>query len=245
MKPHLIMPMAGAGSRFENEGYKDPKPLIKINGKPFFYWAVRSILNNVNVYDIVFVVLQEHINKFEIDKKILSYFPNSKIYSLNEVLDGPVLTCLSVIQGINDDLPIIINDCDHMFKCVELKNIFENFDFDMGLLTFKSNEPQYSYVRYDDENRVIGTMEKKVISNHAICGAYLFKSAKIFISNANNYLKMPMYDEFFLSGIYNVAYSAGLVIKDYLVDFHLNFGTPLEYKEAKGSKYFLEMDGNK
>jgi hypothetical protein len=36
MKSHLIMPMAEAGLRFEREGFKEPKPLIKINGKPFF-----------------------------------------------------------------------------------------------------------------------------------------------------------------------------------------------------------------
>ena len=43
MKTHLIMPMGGAGSRFANSGYMLPKPLIEIEGKPFFFWATRSI----------------------------------------------------------------------------------------------------------------------------------------------------------------------------------------------------------
>ena len=37
MKTHLIMPMGGAGSRFANSGYMLPKPLIEIEGKPFFF----------------------------------------------------------------------------------------------------------------------------------------------------------------------------------------------------------------
>ena len=42
-KLHLILPMAGRGSRFFENGFVCPKPLIEIAGKPFFYWAARSI----------------------------------------------------------------------------------------------------------------------------------------------------------------------------------------------------------
>ena len=42
-KLHLILPMAGRGSRFFRNGFVCPKPLIEINGKPFFYWAARSV----------------------------------------------------------------------------------------------------------------------------------------------------------------------------------------------------------
>ena len=58
MKVHYIMPMAGRGSRFHREGYDFPKPLIKIYGKPFFYWATESIAKYVDVRDITFIVLK-------------------------------------------------------------------------------------------------------------------------------------------------------------------------------------------
>ena len=41
-KLHLILPMAGRGSRFFENGFVCPKPLIEIAGKPFFYWATTS-----------------------------------------------------------------------------------------------------------------------------------------------------------------------------------------------------------
>ena len=69
-KLHLIMPMGGNGSRFSQHGYTVPKPLILINGKPFFYWATLSIVKFIDVIDITFVVLQEHIDNFQIDKTI-------------------------------------------------------------------------------------------------------------------------------------------------------------------------------
>ncbi len=68
-KIHLIMPMGGAGSRFFNDGFVMPKPLIKINEKPFFYWATKSISKFVEVKDITFVVLQDMSMNLKLMKK--------------------------------------------------------------------------------------------------------------------------------------------------------------------------------
>ena len=40
---HIIMPMAGEGSRFRNAGWTTPKPLIELNGKPLFVRAIESV----------------------------------------------------------------------------------------------------------------------------------------------------------------------------------------------------------
>ena len=80
---HLIMPMGGAGSRFCKNGFVMPKPLIEINGKPLLYWATRSIEKYVELEDITFVVLKQHIADFDIDKVILRYFPDAKIEAVD------------------------------------------------------------------------------------------------------------------------------------------------------------------
>ena len=59
-KLHLIMPMGGRGYRFFKDGYSMPKPLIELNGKPFFYWSAQSVMKFVDVADISFVGLQEN-----------------------------------------------------------------------------------------------------------------------------------------------------------------------------------------
>ena len=74
-KLHLILPMAGRGSRFFENGFVCPKPLIEIHGKPFFYWAARSIEKFVDCADVTFVVLEEHIREFAIDQKIRACWP--------------------------------------------------------------------------------------------------------------------------------------------------------------------------
>lgn len=240
MKPHLIMPMGGKGSRFTQNGYVMPKPLIDINGKPFLYWAAKSVTKFVDTEDITFVVLQQHIYEFAIDKVILYSFPQAKIITLPDVLPGPVFTCLEGIKNINDDGALLFNDCDHMFKCGEINALLNNNELDSSgaLLTFKSDESQFSYVRYDVDGNITGTVEKQVVSDHAICGAYIFKNAGLFRNIADEYIKECPYSECFLSGMYNVMCKKGMKVKDYLLDFHVEFGTPEEYENAKGSDYF-------
>lgn len=243
-KLHLIMPMGGAGSRFFKNGFVMPKPLIEINGNPFLYWATRSIEKYIDVADITFVVLKQHITEFQIDKVILQYFPGAKIEAVDfeKVKSGPVMTCLAGLKNILDDQPILFNDCDHMFACESFAKDMNsgNWDYDGALLTFESDQPQYSYVEYKND-RIVGTVEKKVVSNHAICGAYMVRNAQLFREMAEEYLGHCNYNEFFVSGIYNVMCQKGLDVQNYVVNFHVPFGTPMEYEQAQGSDYFSEL----
>ena len=243
-KVHLIMPMGGAGSRFFKNGFVMPKPLIEIKEKPFFYWATRSISKYVNLKDITFVVLQEHIDNFKIDAEIRKYFSNARIVAIPALLNGAVLTCMEGIKNIDDDEPIIFNDCDHMFICKDFYDYCNKGDFDKidgALLTFISNDPKFSFLELDNNNNVIKTIEKVVISDKAICGAYYFKNKNIFISNAKQYLHECSYNEYFISGVYNTMIGNGLIVKNFTVDNHLPFGTPEEYEEAKKSIEFEEL----
>ena len=113
-KLHLIMPMGGRGYRFFKDGYSMPKPLIELNGKPFFYWSAQSVMKFVDVANISFVVLQEHIDQFEIDEKIKEYYPQARIVVIPEVLPGAVMTCLEGVKGLDDGAPLLFNDCDHV-----------------------------------------------------------------------------------------------------------------------------------
>lgn len=244
-KLHLIMPMGGAGSRFFKNGFVTPKPLIEIKGKPFLYWATRSIQKYVDLEDITFVVLKQHIDEFGIDKVILKYFSDAKIESVDfeEVKSGPVMTCLAGLKNIQDDQPILFNDCDHMFACGSFAEDMNaaTWDYDGALLTFESEQPQFSYIQYEN-NKVVGTVEKKVVSNHAICGAYVVRNAQLFREMATEYLQNCNYSEFFVSGIYNVMCQKKLNVQNYTVDFHVPFGTPVEYAAAQNSEYFKVLE---
>lgn len=238
---HLIMPMGGQGSRFFDNGFVTPKPLLEIKGKPFLYWSTRSITKFVSVADVTFVVLQQHIDEFSIDRKIRSLFPDAKVEIIPKVLNGAVLTCLAGIRHIPQDEPVLFNDCDHLFRCSAFNDFCSAGDFDGidgALLTFPSRDPKFSFAELDGRGRLIRTAEKVAVSDEAICGAYYFKNREVFESAVSEYLDHCQYKEYYVSGVYNVMAQRREVIKTFRVDFHLPFGTPEEYASAENSDKF-------
>ena len=81
MRKINLIPMAGEGQRFLEEGYIMPKPLIKINGIPMFVHAAKA-LPKADLF--IFICLKSHVIKFKIDKVIKSFFPKSKIIILDK-----------------------------------------------------------------------------------------------------------------------------------------------------------------
>ncbi|MBR1913312.1 MAG: efflux RND transporter permease subunit, partial [Lachnospiraceae bacterium] len=240
---NLVFPMGGAGTRFLGEDFELPKPLIDLNGEPFFKRAADSLVGHMRYERLVFVVLKEHIEKYEIDKKIHEYYPDAKIVSLKKVLPGAVMTAMEGAKAIHNDLPVIFTDCDLMFTCEAMYDYYkaDRYDCEGTLLTFRSELDRYSYVETgewtDEDGNTVNiakkTAEKEVISERAITGAYGFKNASIFLSAAEKYIKNCPYDEYYMSGIYNEMIEAGRRIRVFDTDTFRSFGTPEEYEEAR------------
>jgi NDP-sugar pyrophosphorylase family protein len=230
------MPMGGKGERFTKDGIATPKPLIDLKGKPFFYWAANSILKYAEVKTLVFVVLREHAEKFGIDAVIRSYYPGARFVYLDAVLNGAVLTCREGVKAVDNEYPVVFNDCDHLFYAPGLYDYYNGNDFDglAGvLLSFQSNNPRSSYMLYDKDGYVIKTVEKQAVSGEAICGAYLFKNKEVFLQASDDYLKKCSYQEYFMSGVYNSLIACNGKIKSFPVESLLTFGTPEEYEQAE------------
>lgn len=242
---HLIMPMGGRGARFFKDGYVMPKPLIELNGKPFFYWAVQSLLCDVSVEELRFVVLREHVEDFRIDRVIRRWYPEARITVIPEVLPGAVLTCMAGARELDADAPVLFNDCDHLFRCASFADFCAAGDFsqpDGALLTFRSRDPRFSYARLDEAGRIVGTVEKQAVSDLAICGAYYFRAASLFLEAAEAYLKECRYEEFFVSGVYDILAREGRSIRSFETDLHISFGTPEEYAIAARDERLTEVE---
>ena len=238
MRPlHIIMPMAGEGSRFLKEGWMVPKPLIQLHGDPLFIRAI----NSLDISDIEmkysFIVRQEHIDKYDIDKMIRDYLPVANVYSVLKTTRGAVETCLLAEQGIDKDDAIIVMDCDLEFRSLNFVAIIKEIlsktieEVDGGaLVSFQSNMSKYSYAQIDENNNVLRTAEKEVISNHALCGAYFFSKAEGFLLAAYRLLNEVNFSkpEFYISLLYNYLLQNGETVQLAEMEEYYSYGTPEE-----------------
>lgn len=237
-KVNIVIPMAGTGSRFK-ELTKIPKPLIEIKGLPFFYYSAKSLTKYFDYSKLIFIGLKNHNKDNILVNKIKSLFPDAVIKLLDKTPNGAVLTSREAIELIDNDYPVIFNDCDHIFYSEELeqsKNQLKNFEG--FILTFNSDSTIYSYLIKDKNGNVIGTREKEVISNEAIAGVYGFKNIKIFQKASDEYLENCDYSEFYMSGLYNMSTLKKGIIKSYKTNFNISFGTANELKKVENNNIF-------
>ena len=117
MRPlHIIMPMAGEGSRFIKEGWTIPKPLIELKGLPLFLRAVRSVTIEGVPMKYSFIVRKEHIERYQIDRRIKSLLPNANVLFVEKTTRGAVETCLMAENLMAEEDAIMVLDCDLEFR---------------------------------------------------------------------------------------------------------------------------------
>ena len=233
------MPMAGEGSRFKKEGWATPKPLIELNGKPLFLHAISSVAAPGIELKYSFIVRQEHIKEYEIDKGIKNILPKANIFSVAKTTRGAVETCLVAESAIADDDAVIVMDCDLEFRSKKFLEIIlsilkQPVDFAEGgaLVSFQSTDTRYSYAALGENGYVTKTAEKEPISNHALCGAYFFSTGKRFKQVAHQLLNEPEFKkpEYYVSLLYNYLLKAGEKVQLASMEEYYSYGTPEELK---------------
>ena len=240
MRPlHIIMPMAGEGSRFMKEGWTTPKPLIVLRGVPLFKRAINSVTISDAPMKYSFIVRKEHIDNYQIDKQINVNFPNANLFVVEKTTRGAVETCLIAEPAIDGNDAILIMDCDLEFRSkgyiqnikAILKQPIEKVNGGL-LVSFESNESRYSYAEVSENNIVKRTAEKEVISHHALCGAYFFSCAKGFLNAAHRLLDEPVFTkpEYYVSLLYNYLLANGETVRLATMEEYYSYGTPEELK---------------
>ena len=237
---HIIMPMAGEGSRFSQAGWTTPKPLIELNGLPLFRHAISSVQAEDIPMKYSFIVRQNHIDEYAIDKGIQAFLPEANIFAVQQTTRGAVETCLMAESVIDDNDAVIVMDCDLEFRSKRFVELIKRAlsvpgsDAEGGaLVSFESDSPKYSYAEIDENNVVLRTAEKEVISRHALCGAYFFSSGKRFkqvahqLMNEQNFAK----PEYYVSLLFNYLIAAKESVYLAPMEEYYSYGTPEELKQ--------------
>ena len=240
IKPIFVIPMAGKGQRFKEEGILDPKFLVETKGRTLFEWSLESLPLDI-ASKVIFICLREHEKKYNIEKfikkNVEKKFPglNHEIMFLDKTTRGQVETVLHAKERVNNDTILVIYNIDTYFLSTRLKSkllTIKNKNVDGLLGAFNSNDNKLSFIELDSEF-VKRTKEKEPISDIASTGLYVFSKGKDFVDAAEFMLSNSLNtnNEYYVSELYNILIKQG---KKFVVDLADNFaplGTPDDIKK--------------
>ena len=247
----LILPMAGDGSRFRDEKYELPKPLINVDGLPMVIRAV----NDLPVCETkTFIVRDEHILKYNIDDVIKTHF-QSNIIGISGLTKGQACTCEIGLNSVDKSHPILISACDNgiYYDTKKCQEMLLDESIDIIVWTFRNNQTSkinpnaYAWLDVDNEDNIKHVSCKKFIydnplKTHAIIGTMFFRKADYFLDGLNKNISQNIRtnNEFYVDDVLNQNIKEGLTVKVFEVEDYICWGTPNDYLTYKYWKdYFI------
>jgi HAD superfamily hydrolase (TIGR01509 family) len=234
-KMNVLIPMAGAGSRFANAGYTFPKPLIEVDGKPM----IQVVVENLNIEaNYIFIVQKDHYEKYSLQYLLNLIAPNCTIVQVDGLTEGAACTTLLAKEYINNNYPLLMANSDQFveWSSNECLYAFNADGVDGGILTFKSTHPKWSYAKIGDDGFVSEVAEKKPISDNATVGIYFWTKGSDYVKYAEQMIEkdIRVNNEFYVCPVYNEAVQDGKKIRIKDIKKMWGIGTPEDLN------YFLE-----
>ena len=209
---NIVIPMAGAGSRFADAGYTLPKPLINVCGKTMIE-VVCCNLRPSMAHKFIFICQEDHLRIHRLDKVLERVAPTCDIICIDKVTEGAACTVLLARSLIDNQHPLMIANCDQ-FIDINIDNYLAAFDtkaVDGMIMTMRATDEKWSFVRLDQRRQVTELQEKQVISNEATVGIYNFSKGSDFVSAADTMIakNIRTNNEFYVAPVYNEMISIG------------------------------------
>ena len=234
-KLNVLIPMAGAGSRFEQAGYTFPKPLIEVNGKPM----IQVVIENLNLdANYIYVVQKAHREKYNLDTLLNLLTPGCKIVETDGLTEGAACTALLAKDYIDNDNPLFFANSDQFVEwdSNEFMYKMQETDADGGIVSFTATHPKWSFAKIDENGLVTEVAEKNPISDIATVGYYFWKHGSDFVKYAEQMIEknIRVNNEFYVCPVFNQAIEDCKQIRTFNTDGMWGLGTPEDLN------YYLE-----
>ena len=232
---NVLIPMAGAGSRFEQAGYTFPKPLIDVKGKPM----IQVVVENLNIKaNYIYIVQKSHRQKYNLDTLLNLITPDCKIVEVDGVTEGAAVTALMAKEYINNNQPLFFANSDQFVEWDSNEFMYKmnETQTDGGIVTFRATHPKWSFAKVDKNGLVTEVAEKNPISDIATVGYYYWKHGSDFVKYAEQMIKkdIRVNNEFYVCPVFNQAVEDCKQIRTFDVKGMWGLGTPEDLN------YYLE-----
>ncbi len=229
----IIITLAGASSRFFNEGYSVVKYKLEFNGRS----VIENILSYIPRDEKILLILNEKFNDFFYIEIILNKlgFKKFQIVQISDTkgqLETLYLSLTTVDAFIEKDEEIVVYNGD----TIRMMNKWADFPKNGYIEVFLADGNHWSFV--DKIGLVENVTEKVRISNYCSSGLYVFENKKVILDNYHNYISVVL-TEFYIAPFYQYLIKNKYLIFSGLVpsDSFIFCGTPSEY-EMSITNYF-------
>jgi len=232
---NVLIPMAGAGSRFEKAGYTFPKPLIDVRNKPM----IQVVVENLNIKaNYIYIVQKSHREKYNLDTLLNLITPNCEIIEVEGITEGAACTALLAKEYIDNDKPLFFANSDQFVEWDSNEFMYKmnETNADGGIVSFKATHPKWSFAKIDKQGLVTEVAEKNPISDIATVGYYYWKQGSDFVKYAEQMIErdIRVNDEFYVCPVFNQAIEDKKEIRTFNIDKMWGLGTPEDLR------YYLE-----
>ncbi len=179
----IIVPLAGPdfilkGGTLKAEIDLDGEPMLRqiLKSRP---WA-----KTLTAKDYSFILIDAAENRAFAAGALTEWYPDASVTFISRYTRGAALSALAgMASAENIDAPIIVDLADIMYtSSLDPAAVFyENPDCGAIALTFKSNDPAYSYIKLDAFGCFVEAAEKQVIADNASAGTYLFRDMATYL----------------------------------------------------------------
>ena len=200
----IIIPMAGRGVRFREQGYMDPKPLLPVFGKPMIARVLEN-LSTTRPSEITLVHSEATIPRENLTRVVRAFCPRCQIITLAQETEGALITVLLGIEHLDPKDELLIANSDQLVS-FDFESYLDSAQQSEGnILTFTATDSRWSFVKTDETGRALKVAEKEVISNEATVGIYYFRSVDLFRTAAQKMITANdrVRGEFYVAPVYN------------------------------------------
>jgi HAD superfamily hydrolase (TIGR01509 family) len=226
-KLNVLIPMAGAGSRFEKAGFTFPKPLIDVEGDPM----IKLVTENLNLRaNFIYIVQKSHREKYNLDTLLNLISPNCKIVEVDGLTEGAACTTLLAKEFIDNDNPLVMANSDQYIEWDSNEFMYKMMETncDGGIVTFKSTHPKWSFAKVNENGLVSEVAEKNPISDIATVGIYYWNRGADYVKYAQQMIEknIRVNNEFYVCPVFNEAIGDGKEIRTFEIQKMMGLGTP-------------------
>lgn len=266
MKGSVLIPMAGAGQRFADAGYRVHKPAIptidRYDGteKPMVVCATKDLPGVAADGSNVIYVDRTFHREDGVEDAIRSYYQKAQFITIDRLTEGQACTCMLAKEYVDPEEELLIAGCDNGMDIDRAAFEETKQACDCIVFTYRHNEAvlqnpnAYGWMLTDEEGTITGTSIKKAISDTpmedpAVVATFWFKRAKIFLDATEKMIRENdrINGEFYVDQTVKHVLDLGYRAKIFDIARYVGWGTPADYEGYQNTyayfKAFLMQEG--